>query len=100
MALYVYNTESGELYSWSPGDTDPVASNDELAAAGLTAVTGFPALDDTHAWDPATKSVVEVTPPPKPAPILTANWILRFTPQEFQAINNSTNAVVQQFMYA
>jgi hypothetical protein len=100
MAVYVYNTASGELYSWSPGDDDPMAPEEDLTAAGLTAVIGLPAIDDTQAWDAVSKAVIAITPPPKPAPLLTAVWILRFTPAEFQAINNSTDAVVQPFMYA
>lgn len=100
MAVYVYNTTTGALYSWSPNDTDPVASADVLAAAGLAAVSGLVALDASHAWDATTKTVITVTPPPTPKPIATGKWILRFTAAEFQAISANTDATVQQFMYA
>ena len=71
MAIYVYTTATGALYSWAPNDTDPVADAQTLAANGLTAVSGLPALDPSHAWDPATKTVISVTPPPAPKPIDT-----------------------------
>jgi hypothetical protein len=99
MALYVYKTD-GSLYSWSPNDTDPVADAATLTANGLTSASGLPALDPAHAWDASSKTVISVTPPPTTKPISTGKWILRFTPQEFQVINASTDAMVQQFMYA
>lgn len=100
MALYVYVATTGQLYSWSPNDTDPVADAATLREAGLTPLTGLPALDDSHVWDAATKTVIAATPAPVPQPISTGKWILRFTPQEFQAISASTDATVQQFLYA
>lgn len=100
MALYVYRTADGSLYSWAPNDNVPVADAASLAANGLAVVSGLAPLDPSHAWDVASKTVISVTPPPPPKPISTGKWILRFTPQEFQAINASTDAMVQQFMYA
>ncbi|MEN6535639.1 MAG: hypothetical protein ABFD89_18390 [Bryobacteraceae bacterium] len=100
MALYVYRVADGSLFSWAPTDDSPVASAEELAAAGLALASGMPALDASHAWDAATKTVVETTPAPIPKPIGTSRWILRFTPQEFQAITASTDAKVEQFMFA
>jgi hypothetical protein len=100
MAIYVYRTSDGSLYSWAPNDTDPVADAATLAASGLAVVSGLPVLDSSHAWDAVTKTVVSVTPPPVPKPITTGKWIMRFTPQEFQAINTSADPQVQQLMYA
>lgn len=100
MAVYVYNVATGALVSWCPGDTDPVASADVLTANGLASVSGLAALDVTHAWDAATRSVVVVTAPVPPQLIQTGVWILRFTPTEFKAIMASTDPVVQQFLYA
>jgi len=100
MAIYVYVTATGVLQSYCPNDTDPVALPSVLAANGLTAVSGLPQLGPTVAWDPVNKTTKTVTPPPVPQPLLTGIWILRFTPQEFQAIAASTDPTVQQFMYA
>lgn len=100
MAIYVYRTSDGSLYSWAPNDTDPVASAGTLAAAGLAVLTGLPALGPTVAWDAVNKTTKTVTPPPAPQPIGTGFWIMRFTPQEFQAIMASADPVVQQFLYA
>jgi len=100
MAIYVYVTATGQLYSYSPNDTDPVSSQSVLTANGLTAVSGLPQLGSTVAWDAVNKTTTTVAAPIVPQPILTGIWILRFTPQEFQAIAASTDATVQQFMYA
>jgi len=100
MALYVYETATGTLYSWSPNDTDPVASPSVLSANGLTAVTGLPPLDSTHVWQASPPTVITVTAPVPEQNIATGTWILRFTPQEFQAIMASTDPIVQQFIYA
>jgi len=100
MAIYVYVTATGVLYSYSPNDTDPVADQATLTANGLTAVSGLPPQGPTVAWSPAQKTTVTVAAPTPPQPIMTGIWILRFTPQEFQAIAASTDATVQQFMYA
>jgi hypothetical protein len=100
MAIYVFDETTGELVSWCPGDADPVASADVLAAKGLASVPGLPALDATHAWSAAQKTVVAVPAQAVQSPIATGTWILRFTPAEFQAINASTDPQVQQFLYA
>lgn len=100
MATYVYKTTDGSLYSWSPDDGGQVADADTLAANGLAVVVGLPAIDNTHAWDAASHSVVTVAAPVEPRMVDTGTWILRFTPLEFQAISASTDATVQQFMYA
>lgn len=63
----------GSLVSYCPGDNDPVAAANELAAKGL-AVTKAAALDDTHAWDASKKMVVDVVPvQPPPPPIATGS---------------------------
>lgn len=100
MAIYVYDSTSGALRSYCPADSDPVADAATLAAKGLAVAKGLPALDATHAWDATTRAVVVVAATPTPAPIATGKWILRFTALEFQAINASPDAQVQQFMYA
>jgi hypothetical protein len=100
MAIYVYTIATGALYSYSPGDTDPVADAATLAAAGLAVVTGLPQQGPTVVWNAATKTTQTIVAPPVPQPILTGIWIMRFTPQEFQAIAASTDATVQQFLYA
>lgn len=100
MAIYVYDKATGALVSYCPEDTDPVADAATLAAQNLVAVRGLPPLDDTHAWDAATRSVVIVKAPPVPRLIGTGRWVLRFTPDEFDAISTSTDKVVKHFMYA
>jgi len=100
MSLYVYNTTTGALVSWCPNDTDPVADAETLAANGLTAVTGLPALDSTHVWQVSPPTVITVAAPTLPINIATGTWLLRFTPQEFVGIMASTDPIVQQFIYA
>lgn len=83
MAIYVTNIETGELVSYCPDDTDPVADAATLAANGLKATTGNPPL-------------------PSPAPsntVDTSEWLMRFTPSEFIAITNSNDAFVKQLLF-
>jgi len=100
MALYVYEAATGRLESWSSGDDDPVASPEELAVRGLAVVRGFPWLDDTHAWDAATRAVIEVPAPYKAFMISVGVWILRFTPEEYDAITSSQDARIRWLLYA
>lgn len=110
MAIHVYNTSDGTHYSSIPDSltiaqaqaTVPplLASNDQLAANGFAAIDSLPAIDDTHAWDVATRTVVVVPAPYKPRMIAVGTWILRFTPAEFSVINKSTDATVEQLMFA
>lgn len=86
MAIYVYNTADGSLYSWSPNDTDPVASAAQLTAQGMTAVSGLAALDASHAWDSATKTVISITPAPAPKWMATYLFVNLFTDAEHTAI--------------
>lgn len=100
MAIYVYNTITGALFSWCPNDNDQVASTESLTAQGLTAVSGLPALDATHVWSAAAKTVVSVAVPTSPNFIPTWQFIMLFTPAEHAAIASSTDQRVQQFMMA
>jgi len=100
MAVYVYKVATGELYSWSPGDSDPVASDAMLAAAGLAKVAGLAPLDATHVWDALSKSVVVVAAPVVPNNIETWKFVLLFTPAEHAAIAASSDQRVTQFMMA
>ena len=62
MAIYVYVTATGALYSYCPNDTDPVAPADVLIANGLTAASGLPQLSPTMGWSSATKTTVAIVP--------------------------------------
>lgn len=99
MAAYIYNTATGTLVSWVPNDTDPVAPAGVLASNGLTAITGLPALDSTHAWDPTTKTVITVIAPTPPKPLPLVNWVFRFTAAELDAIRASSDPAVRKFMF-
>jgi hypothetical protein len=100
MAIYVYNTTTGALVSYCPNDTDPVAPAATLAANGLTAVSGLPALSPTTQWSASSKTVVTVTAPVNPNWIPTYQFILLFTPAEHAAIQSSTDQRVTQFLMA
>jgi hypothetical protein len=100
MAIYVYNTTTGALVSYCPNDTDPVAPAATLAANGLTAVSGLPALSPTTQWSASSKTVVTVTAPVNPNWIPTYQFILLFTPAEHAAIQASTDQRVTQFLMA
>jgi hypothetical protein len=100
MALYVYVASTGQLYSWCPNDTDPVADAKTLTANGLTVVTGLPPLDSSHVWDPVKLTVATVTPPTPPNFIPTFQFILLFTPAEHTVIAASTDPKVQQLLMA
>lgn len=98
MALYVYKTGDGSLYSWSPNDSDPVAPADVLAANGMAVVSGLPAKDATHDWDATQKTVVSITTPP-PTNFIDAHlFVMCFTGAESVAIKASTDAQVVRFM--
>lgn len=108
MAIYVYQTSSGVLVSWIPENitvadaqaSGQLASSEDLAAAGNTAVGGLPPLDQSHAWDPTQKTVVVVTPP-TPANLLNSfDFIMAFTAAELAAIRGSSDNNIQQFLYA
>jgi hypothetical protein len=100
MAVYVYNTTTGALYSWSPNDTDPVADQATLTANGLSIGTGLPALDATHAWNAAQRTVVTVTPPTPANVIDTFDFIMAFTAAELAGIRASSDNNIQQFLFA
>ena len=86
MAIYVYVTATGQLFSYCPNDTDPVAPASVLAANGLTAVSGLPPTDATHTWNPATKTVIAVAARLS-VPGLLAFW-QRFTQAERESLEN------------
>lgn len=98
MAAYIYSVTDGSLYSWVPNDDDPVADAATLAANNLNIVTGLPPLDETHVWDANTLSVIEIAVPP---PVVSAaQFAMLFTPEEFMALNASTDPLVQQAIFA
>ena len=69
MAIYIYSTKDGSLYSTCPNDTDPVAPAATLAANGLAAVSGLPPLGPTISWDPVNKTtntVIAISNSPAP----------------------------------
>lgn len=98
MAAYVYEVATGTLLSWGADDNMPVAP--DLAERGLALVTGLPALDDTHAWDAATSTVITVSAPVRPREIPTSRFVLAFTPTELEAVRSSTDPVVKQLWIA
>ncbi len=98
MAVYVYYSTTGELYSWCPSDTDPVAPASVLSAQGLASVSGLPALDATHAWSPSSKTVVTVAAPVAPNWMPSWEFIQCFTSTEAAAAEASTDAQVKRFM--
>jgi len=100
MALYVYEAATGRLESWSLDDDAPVAGAEELAAKGLASIAGLASLDETHAWDASTREVIEVAPPYKPFMISVGVWILRFTPEEYDAITSSQDKRIRWLLYA
>lgn len=87
MAIYVYKIADGSLVSYCPNDTDPVADAATLSKAGLTALTGQPAMSATSAWDATTKAVKAVVGA-KSVPSVMLFW-QRFTAAEREAIENS-----------
>jgi hypothetical protein len=105
MSIYVYNTASGALVSWSNTTLSvaqaqaagQVASSAALINNGLTAVGGLPPLDSTHQWSTATQTVVTVTAPVAAAPMPTYFFLMRFTPTEYAAISASADTQVIQF---
>ena len=99
MATYIYKAATGALVMWCADDAIPTPDSDALAANGDVKVVGLPPLDATHIWDTSTRTVISGSPP-KVTLVQTSKWIMRFTPVEFQAIMASTDATVQQFVYA
>lgn len=111
MAIYVYVTDPslmddenyqrlGALVSWCHNDKDQVADDKTLKIRGLSIISGLPELDSTHVWDEATHTVVEVAAPVIPRPISTGKWILRFTSDEYAAIDASKDKDVRHFLFA
>lgn len=97
MALYVYKSADGSLYSWAPTDSDPVADDATLAANGMAKVSGLPAIDSSHSWDATQKSIVNVTPPTPAIYVEPHDFIDYFTAAEVVAIYASTDPQVIKF---
>ena len=93
MAIYVCKISGGSLYSYCPSDSDPVADTATLTAAGLEAHSGLPPLDETHAWDPPTKSVIIVAAR-KSVPRTLEFW-QRFTQAERETLENMAQTGTQ-----
>jgi hypothetical protein len=108
MAIYVYQNTTGILVSWIPEDltiaeaqaSGQLASSADLTAAGNRAKDKLPPLDETHAWDPATKTVVTVVPPTPVNLLNTFDFIMAFTPAELAGVRGSSDNEVQQFLYS
>jgi hypothetical protein len=110
MAIYVYVTTSGVLYSHIPENKTiaqaqadgHLASDAHLAANGLTAVDGLPPLGPTVVWDETNKTTKTVTAPVPAAPMPTFFFIARFTATEWAGLRAaySTDSNVMQFLDA
>jgi len=72
MAIYVYVTATGALYSYIPDNvtvaqaqaSGQLASAAALTASGLTAIGGLSPLSATIQWNPATLTTSTVLSPP------------------------------------
>lgn len=95
MAIYVFAKDTGELRAYCPNDDGQVAPADVLEAKGYDVVSGLEPQDDTHEWDAATRSVKVVPAPIRPRIIDAYQFILSFTPEEFDAIQKSPDARVR-----
>lgn len=81
----------GNLISTGTVLADPAV----LSAAGYSSIT-LTSDPSGKLWDPATRTFSDH---PKPPTVLsTWDWIRRFTPAEFGAIQASTDAQVRMFM--
>lgn len=108
MAIYVYHTANGELYSYIPDDLTiaqaqtggQLAPTDMLTANGLSAVDSLPPLGPTVVWDQATKTTKTVTAPTPANVCASYDFIMAFTPAELAGIRASTNNAIQQFLFA
>ena len=108
MAIYVYNTATGALFSYIPDSVTVVqaqasgqlASAAQLANNGLTAVGGLPALGPTVAWQASPPTTITIVAPTPANVVDTFDFIMAFTPTELASIRASTNTTVQQFLFA
>jgi hypothetical protein len=91
MIYAVYQTENGQLVSVA-SDITLVASQDILTARGYS-VKELPDGTQNGIWNINT---LEFDPPPPPSTeISTHDFILRFTPDEFAAIQKTAQTVPQ-----
>lgn len=72
-----------------------IADADALAAAGITAQQ-LSENPTGKVWDAATRTFS--APPPKPVMVSTWQFIQRFTPTEYAAIEASSDPVVRQYL--
>lgn len=100
MPIYIYESANGRLYSYCPTDDSPVASDEVLAEKGLSKAIIASPMDETHVWDEATRTIVEVPAPVRPREIPTSRFVLAFTATELEAVRNSTDPVVKQLWIA
>jgi len=98
MATYVYRISDGSLYSCG-ADGGQIASDSELAAKGMARVTGLAVLDQTHAWDPSTHSVISVVAPTPLRQLSVFEFANRFTGAEIAAMQVSSNNGVKKFLF-
>jgi hypothetical protein len=77
-----------------------VADDATLAANGFGKVVHATAMDETHVWDEATLTIVEVSAPVRPRDIPTSRFVLAFTATELEAVRNSTDPIVKQLWIA
>ena len=98
MSTYVYRLSDGSLYSWGD-DGGPIASDAELAAKGMAKVTGLAAIDQTHAWDITTHSVIVVIAPTPFRQLSVFEFANRFTAAEIVAMQASSNNGVKKFLF-
>jgi hypothetical protein len=80
-------------------DEPVIAPDDVLAAKGFAVVRGLPPLDDTHKWDPETRTVITVALPVEPRLVSRATFLFAFQPAEFARIIASEDPAVRQFVF-
>lgn len=100
MARYICDKATGALVSYCPNDDDQIASDDVLKSKGYELVDKQLPLDETHQWDEAAKAVVVVQAPVKPHLIDNYQFILSFTPQEYDGIAKSGDLQVKLLLEA
>lgn len=98
MAICIYKIADGSLQSYCQNDTDPVADDATIAAQGFGKYVGL-AVDNTHAWDPLSKTVIVVAAVLKPRLLATFDLINTFTPAEWAGVVASANTSVKQFLF-
>lgn len=98
MAICIYKLADGSLQSYCPNDTDQVADDAAIAAQGFGKFVGQ-AIDGTHAWDAASRTVIVVAAVLKPRMLGTFDLVNTFTPAEWAGVVASANTAVKQFLF-